>query len=280
MTDQPVLPVPAPPAEARLAIYEKDAPTHLLSRRVVETADGRRFQLFTATPRQPAAEAGYPLLYMLDGNAAFDALTPETLALVPGLVLVGIGYDTELRFDRESRSLDYTPAAQGEPPRPDPQRPDRMIGGAGAFLERLQLDLVAQAETGLPIDPARRTLWGHSLAGMCVLFALLTRPGMFSRYVAVSPSLWWGDEFLLRLETDVPDGLPGPADVLIMLGDSERRSSPGGPHWDGPAPHTLEMIRRLRLRGGLKVSSRIFEGAGHAATLPASLVSTLEFAAG
>ena len=102
---------------------------------------------------------------------------------------------------------------------------------------------------------------------------------MFSRHIAASPSLWWGDELLLELESATPPAACGEADVLVMLGDSERRSSPAGPHWDGPAPHTLEMIRRLERRDGLGVSSHIFKGAGHAATLPASLPLALDFAA-
>lgn len=262
-----------------MAILEADVATHALSRRSVRCADGRRYELFMALPRRHAAGEGLAALHMLDGNAAFDALTPELLAGVPGLALVGIGYDTPLRFDRAARSLDYTPPRDAGDPMPDPQRPDRMIGGAGLFLDCLSAELLPEAERGFPAAPGRRAIWGHSLAGMCVLYALLARPGTFARYVAASPSLWWGEEFLPRLEERMPADACGRAEVLIMLGDSERRSSPDGPHWDGPAPHTLEMIRKLRGREGLGVSSHVFEGAGHAATLSASLPLALEFAA-
>lgn len=262
---------PKPPQPAALAIFDAGVSTHRLERRLV-TAGGRTFQLFLAIPRAAPPSEGYPLLYMLDGNAAFDALTPAHLAAAPGLALAGIGYDTELRFDVLARSLDYTPAEM-------PLAPNgRKTGGADAFLALLAGELRRQVETALPADPSRRALWGHSLAGMCTLHALLTRPGAFSRHVSVSPSIWWNDQWMLGLEARTPP-LRHAAEVLVMLGDAERRSNPAGPHWEGPAPHTLEMVERLKRRPGLAVELRIFEGLGHAATLPASLEAALALAA-
>jgi predicted alpha/beta superfamily hydrolase len=266
------------PEEAKLTICAAQQETHDLARRLITTGDGRLYQLFLALPRQTAGNAAVPVLYMLDGNAAFDALTPELLSASPNLAIIGVGYETTSRFDRTHRSLDYTPPRGPNDPQPDPQRPERQIGGAAIFAARLINEIVPAAESDLPFTVGTRSIWGHSLAGMCVLHTLLTRPGSFARYIAASPSLWWGDEVLLKLEASVaPDAL-GAADILIMLGDAERRSSPEGPHWDGPQPQTLEMIRRLVERPDIDVASRIFEGAGHAATLPASLPFALKFA--
>jgi predicted alpha/beta superfamily hydrolase len=95
------LPTPSdsatPPAkpqqeEASFKIFGAGVETHDLSRRVIECSDGRRYQLFFALPRRRVGGATVPLLYMLDGNAAFDALTPEFLASVTGLAIVGVGY--------------------------------------------------------------------------------------------------------------------------------------------------------------------------------------------
>lgn len=80
-------------SEAELAIFSTEPATHALARRLVHTGEGRTYQLFTAMPRHPSA-GGYPVLYMLDGNAAFNALTVALLASAPQLVLVGVGYDT------------------------------------------------------------------------------------------------------------------------------------------------------------------------------------------
>jgi predicted alpha/beta superfamily hydrolase len=263
---------------ARLALLESGAPTHRLSSAFLEVED-RRYRLFRAVPKAAAPTEGYPLLTMLDGNGAFDALTPELLAAVPGLAIAAIGYDTPYRFDTEARTLDYSPAWPGRLTRPDRERPERMVGGADAFLERLTGSLRAVSEAGLDVDPRRRALWGHSMAGMLTLYAALARPGAFARHAAISPSVWWNDAVLLDFERQRPATASVPADILVMLSDSERRSSATGPHWEGPAPHTLEMIARLERRAGLAVRSRVLSGLAHAETLPASLPASLAFAA-
>lgn len=261
---------------ASLAIMAGDpSPTHRLSSRMV-SAGGETYRLFLAVPRQPAPAGGHSILYMLDGNGAFDVLTPDLLASVPDLVLAGIGYDTPYRFDTLARTRDYSPSWPGQGLRPDPERPERLIGGAGAFLDRLTGPLRAAAEEGLPIDPERRAVWGHSMAGLLALYTVLSRPSAFARFIAVSPSIWWGEGMLLDFERQAAPGEAAAA-VMVMLSDSERRSSASGPHWSGPAPHTLEMIGRLRARPGLAVHSQLFKGLAHAETLQASLAPALRF---
>lgn len=257
---------------AALAIFDTRLRSHRLERRLVSTKGGRTFQLFIAVPLANPPAAGFPMLYMLDGNAAFDALTPAHLEAAPGLALAGIGYDTELRFDVMNRSFDYTPAEIA------PAANGRRTGGADAFLALLRGELRELVEHGLSVDPARRTLWGHSLAGLCTAYALMATPGAFHRHVSVSPSVWWNDEWLLDYEAEA-DRIPVETEALVMLGDSERRSNPAGPHWNGPAPHTLELVSRLRDRPRLDVALKIFAGLGHAATLPASIAPALAFAA-
>ena len=84
---------------------------------------------------------------MLDGNAAFDFLTPGDLAMAPGLAIVGIGYDTDRQFARERRTLDFTaPDGLGDGLRPDHVHPGRMAGGAAIFHDRLIGPLRAAAE--------------------------------------------------------------------------------------------------------------------------------------
>ena len=41
---------------------------------------------------------------------------------------------------------------------------------------------------------------GHSLGGLFSLYALLSAPETFNRYVASSPSLWWDDRVLFEYE--------------------------------------------------------------------------------
>lgn len=263
---------------ASLDIFETPTATHRLAQRLATLPDGAVYRLFSAIPVQAPPAAGYPILYALDGNAAFDLLTPETLALAPDLVIAGIGYDTHLRFAVEERALDYTPPLPGGGVAPDPARPGRLLGGAEQFMSRLTGPLRAEIEAGLPVDPRRRTLLGHSLAGLFALHGLLIHPQAFRRYAAISPSIWWGGDRLPPADHAAPDADSTMRELLVALGDREQRSGSTGPAPTGPAPQTLEFVERLSERGDIRVRLEVLRGRQHGETFAASLPSALGFA--
>lgn len=260
--------------QAELRIFQTGAPTHALSQKVVAVGPG--YRLFLAVPRAPAPAGGWPVLYMLDGNAAFDFLAPEHLALAPGLMIVGIGYDTDRQFARELRTLDFTaPDGPGDGLRPDHVHEGRTAGGAAIFHDRLTGPLRAAAEAGLPVDPARRTLWGHSFGGLFTLYALLARPQGFARHAAISPSIWWDEALIRRVAQEAaPASLP----LLVALGDREKRSGSAGPPPDGPAPATMQFVADLARHPGHRAQLHVLPGLIHIQTLAGSFPLVLPFA--
>lgn len=263
---------------AALQLFETGSPTHELTQKVVAVGPGHR--LFIAVPKAAPPAAGWPVLYLLDGNAAFDYLTQDHLDLVPGLMLVGVGYDTDRQFARERRTLDFTaPDGPGDGIRPDPVHPGRMAGGAGQFLDRLVGELRVAAEAGLPVDPDRRTLWGHSFGGLFTLFAALTGPDHFARFAAISPSIWW-DEDLIRRIADQARGRHALPPLLVALGDKEKRSGAGGPPPDGPAPATLALVAALAGHEGPDPQLHVLADHIHIQTLAGSFALALPYAAG
>ncbi|MCA0998487.1 alpha/beta hydrolase [Alloyangia pacifica] len=284
---QPSLP-PHRGQAATLDILATPISSHVLSSRVLpretcgpEAKEAPATRVFVALPKAPAPEGGRPILYMLDGNAAFDFLTPALLEAVPGLIVVGIGYDTDKQFARAHRIFDYSPPeAPGAAPRPDPHHPERMAGGGERFLDRLTGGIRTEIEQGLPVDTARRTLWGHSFGGLFTLYTALSAPGAFARYAAISPSVWWDEALVTRL-IDTRKITDGPARALHFgVGDREKRTGSTGAEPDGPPPPTMRMIERLRgTPAGLEISAQVFPGAVHIASLPASLPGTLALAA-
>lgn len=262
---------------AALAIFDQQHASHQLSQLPLAVGPGHR--LFLAVPRGAPPADGWPILYMLDGNAVFDHLRPEHLALVPGLVICGVGYDTEQRFARAQRTLDLTPPhAPGAAPRPDHVTPERLAGGAEAFHARLTGPIRLAAEAGLPIDPARRTLWGHSFGGLFTLFALLTRPEAFARYASISPSVWWDPERMGRIAA--ASRAPAATPLLLALGDAEKRTGAGGPTPDGPAPTTMDLLAAMAVQPGISAELHVLPGHVHIATLAGSFPLALPFAMG
>ncbi|MFS4439442.1 alpha/beta hydrolase [Paracoccaceae bacterium GXU_MW_L88] len=229
-------------------------PTHRFDDRLVETSGGRRYRLFRAIPKAAPPEAGWPALWLTDGNAVFDRLPPDLLAAHPGLVVIGIGYDTDLPFETTARALDYTPP----PLRPDPRRAERQVGGADAFLARIDGPLRAEAERGLSIDASRRTLAGHSYGGLFALYAR-ARGASFTQYGAISPSLW--------LAPDLEPG--GTAPLTILVGDAERGAEGGAP----------EDTRRFIAQGaGQRIRVILLPGLSHGATLAGALPELMAIA--
>jgi predicted alpha/beta superfamily hydrolase len=188
----------------------------------------RRYRLQIARPRQDAPAAGYPVFFLLDGNAAVaaldDALLAELAATRHPPVLVAIGYDTPLRFDVAARAEDYTPPLPGETPQRDPLDPTRKNGGAARFLDFIEQRVKPEVAARMPLDARRQGLWGHSYGGLFVLYTLLTRPETFTDYAAASPSLWWREGYLLTLEADFAQRFNGHhARLLTLRGAAEGR---------------------------------------------------------
>lgn len=263
---------------AELRILTQDLPHHDISQLTVAVGPGHR--ILRAVPKGNPPPQGWPVVYMLDGNAAFDFLTPELLEQAQGLILIGIGYDTDHQFARELRTLDFTaPDGPGDGIRPDPVHPGRMCGGAGLFLQRLMGPLRQAAEAGLAVDPAQRTLWGHSFGGLFTLYAALSKPRAFARFAPISPSIWWDEALIRRLAQNAPRLEDAPP-MLMALGDKEKRSGSDGPPPDGPAPATMQFMQELTQHPGFSPEVHILPGHVHIQTLAGSYPLLFAFAKG
>lgn len=261
---------PSVPNPASVLPLLSVAPTsHALSVRDLTLADGRSYRLFIALPRRLAPLRGFPALYLLDGNAAFEAIDAALLARHPDLAVIGVGYPVATQFDFDARSRDYTPAPIAGSGMPEGSiRPERPSGGADAFLLALASTILPALESGAPLDAARRTLWGHSYGGLFALHALATAPDLFAGLAIASPTLWWDDGRIL----DTLAGAPFAADaaatrIALWRGDDERSrdAATGAPGTRLDALHTL-----LRSRHGA-VPLDVFPHAHHRAVLDLSL---------
>ncbi|MFJ4048803.1 alpha/beta hydrolase [Pseudomonas hunanensis] len=245
----------------------------------LDSADGlRHYRLWVGKPNRPAPASGYPVLWMLDGNAALGTLDRqqlERLAAGQAPLLVAVGYRTELRIDRAGRTLDYTPALPEQVQQRDPLT-GQPSGGVDAFLELLTGRMRTMVSAVAPVDPQRQTLWGHSYGGLAVLHALFTRPGEFSLYAAASPSLWWRDGVIVREAQGLPSRLGGAHPRLLLLRGGEEPATPhGSPHEDDELP-TRQLAADLAAIKGLDVRFERFDGLGHGPMLAASLRRVIE----
>lgn len=135
----------------------------------------------------------YPVLYMTDGDAhiAHTSSSAEFLARngrMSELIVVGI--------TNTDRTRDLTPTkptqagATGAPQFPT-------AGGGDKFLKFIATELIPDIEKRYRTLPYR-ILAGHSLGGLFTFHALLSKPDLFHSYVAVSPSLQWDNQIMVK----------------------------------------------------------------------------------
>ncbi|EHY76538.1 putative hydrolase of alpha/beta superfamily protein [Stutzerimonas stutzeri ATCC 14405 = CCUG 16156] len=156
---------------------------------------GKVYRIFVSEPRHEPPPGGYPVLYVLDGNALFPSLAIQAQALEnrPGptlrnsVLVVGIGYPGNELYDFEARSEDYTPKAEDRQRLPN--RKSAPSGGADDFLAFIEDELKPMIALRYSVNSQRQTLFGHSYGGLFTLYTLLTRPRAFQGYVAASPSI-------------------------------------------------------------------------------------------
>ena len=160
-------------------------------------------------------KVSYPVLYMTDGDAhmGHTASTIEFLTQngrISDMIVVGV--------TNTDRTRDLTPAkssaknAAGELQFPT-------SGGADNFLKFFETELIPEIEKQYRIQPYR-ILAGHSLGGLFAIHAMISKPGLFNSYIAVSPSLQWeNNEALKRAETFLKNQKESKVTLFASIGD-------------------------------------------------------------
>ncbi len=170
------------------------------------------FDIKVSIPSAEPPEEGFPIIYMLDGNSHFqygrDVVrlqsrnAPKTF--VAPAIVVGIGHHGNEKEVSKQRFHDFTPFSDQY------SYPDRLKargvelgphGGAEKLLDFMEQELMLEISRRYTVDSRCQTIFGHSLGGLFVLFALFTRSQLFTNFLACSPSIWWNDHEILEYES-------------------------------------------------------------------------------
>jgi len=157
----------------------------------------------------------YPVIYLLDGSADEDFIHVAGLVQfnnfswidrVPKSIVVGIA-----TVDRRRDFTFPTTVAEDKKKFPSTGHSDKFI----AFIEK---ELQPFIEKKYKAN-ASRTLIGQSLGGLLATEILLKKPVLFSKYVIVSPSIWWDNGSLLNQSSEIlKEDFSQKIDVYIGVG--------------------------------------------------------------
>lgn len=145
---------------------------------------------------------GYPVLYILDGNATFPSAVNIAQSIGAGstklgldpLMIVAVGYPQQKTFDVQKRAYDYTPKPSAE----FQAQGKYKYGGADKFINFLNDELKPEIAKQFPVNSQQQSLYGHSFGGLLVLYHFFQKPDAFQRYFAASPSLWFDQSMLFQ----------------------------------------------------------------------------------
>lgn len=162
-------------------------------------------QLLIHVPKLDSADLNkaLPTLYLLDGENHFHIVSAYTEYLrhwqvIPPTIVVGI-----VSVDRR-KDLTPTNSLINFDGKVDSNY--KTSGGNEQFLNFIQQELMPYMATNYKTS-AFKIFAGHSFGGITAINCMLTRPGMFDAYIAVSPSLWWDNKYVLRLAAKKMKGL-------------------------------------------------------------------------
>jgi predicted alpha/beta superfamily hydrolase len=180
-------------------------------------SETRVINLYTP-PGYEKAEARYPVLYMPDGgveedfpHVTHDIDTGIRAGEIRPVIVVGI--------ENTERRRDMTGPTAVEADRKIAPR----VGGSAAFRAFIRDELMPAIDRRVRGN-GRNAIVGESLAGLFVVETFFQEPQMFETYIALSPSLWWNGQALVREAKARLRALPRPVRTLYLAsaGDDDR----------------------------------------------------------
>lgn len=156
----------------------------------------------------------YPVIYLLDGSADEDFIhivglvqfnSFEWINRVPKSIVVGIA-----NVDRR-RDFTYPTTIEAD------RKRYPTTGHSDKFIAFLATELEPFIEKTFKTTQSK-TIIGESLGGLLATEILFKNPTLFSKYIIVSPSLWWDNGSLLNVKPELDSSFRQPTDIYIGVG--------------------------------------------------------------
>jgi len=141
----------------------------------------------------------YPVIYLLDGSINEDFIhivgivqynNFSWINRVPKSIIVGVA--------NVDRRRDFTGPTTFE----IDKKHSPTGGGSAKFINFIEKELQPYINKKYKSNK-QNTIIGQSLGGLVATEMLFTKPHLFSKYIIISPSLWWNDGALLKVNPEI-----------------------------------------------------------------------------
>lgn len=154
--------------------------------------EARHINVYTPPGYDSAKAVRYPVLYMPDGGMQEDfphVATDVDMAIRAGkmrpMIVVGI--------ENTERRRDMTGPTEVDSDR----KIAAHVGGSAVFRAFIADELMPEVQHRYRTN-GHTAIVGESLAGLFVVETFFAQPTLFDSYIALSPSLWWNEQALMR----------------------------------------------------------------------------------
>ena len=157
----------------------------------------RVYPLFIKLPRSydKGKDKSYPVIYLTDAWYSFQVVSGATRLLMnsgkmPEAIIVGISYSKESKGST-SRIRDYTHT--------EDSTWKYQTGKAKQHVSFIKNTVFPYIVKNYRVNDSR-TFVGNSLGGLLGAYILFTQPDTFNNYILGSPSVWFKDNDILKVE--------------------------------------------------------------------------------
>ncbi len=220
------------------------------------TSNGANYNIKVALPENFNPESKkYATIYVLDGEENFNFVAERVSKAGDDVMVVAIGYGND-------RAFDYTPTKANE-------------GGGGAenFMRFIKDELVPKVENEFGVSSTResRAILGHSFGGLCAAYAFTNYNSVFGNYIILSPSIWYDNEIMLRLEGDNRSINKSNSQLVFMgIGELENAGRM-------QAPYQAFYQRLKNNYPGIKIKSHIEPHLDHRGSEKPNIIEGLDY---
>jgi len=212
----------------------------------------------------------YPVVYFCDGFydfALFYSLYGQQIydKTINECFLVGFSYKGKnLDYD-ELRKYDYSPVEVKE---------RGHTGGAPDFLKVIEYDFIPFIQKNYRVDTSFRALGGSSFGGLFTLYAMFTKPGLFNAYIAISPGVIYGKDWIFNYVKEFSNQHNTLPVSLYMTGGE--KELPENPDFIKGILRFNELLEEMNF-GKFRYSFRILDDTYHSGSKPEGYYRGLKF---